>query len=63
MSRPSHGTLHHVELWVPDLHRALASLGRLLEALTLFCLRQYVMESGTLAGVGSRRSISNLCCS
>ena len=33
MSRPSHGMLHHVELWVPDLHRALASLGWLLEAL------------------------------
>jgi hypothetical protein len=30
--------VHHVELWVPDLHRALASLGWLLEALgyTLF---------------------------
>ncbi|MDR3082176.1 MAG: VOC family protein [Streptomyces sp.] len=33
MSRPTHGTLHHVELWVPDLDRALASLGWLLEAL------------------------------
>ncbi|MGW1558653.1 VOC family protein [Streptomyces sp. NPDC002144] len=33
MSQPSHGTLHHVELWVPDLHRALASFGWLLEAL------------------------------
>lgn len=33
MSRPTHGTLHHVELWVPNLHRALASLGWLLEAL------------------------------
>ncbi|MFD5006241.1 VOC family protein [Streptomyces mutabilis] len=33
MSRPSHGTLHHVELWVPNLHRAHASLGWLLEAL------------------------------
>lgn len=33
MSRPTHGTLHHVELWVPDLSRALASLGWLLEAL------------------------------
>ncbi|MFE3496083.1 VOC family protein [Streptomyces sp. NPDC059175] len=33
MSRPTHGTLHHVELWVPDLQRALASLGWLLEAL------------------------------
>jgi hypothetical protein len=48
---------------VPYLHRAVASLVWLLEALTLFCLRQYVMESGTPAGVGSRRSISNLCCS
>ncbi|MFC9247615.1 VOC family protein [Streptomyces sp. NPDC057136] len=33
MSRPVHGTLHHIELWVPDLHRALASLGRLLAEL------------------------------
>ncbi|MGW7532357.1 VOC family protein [Amycolatopsis sp. NPDC054798] len=28
-----HGTLHHVELWVPDLGRAVASLGWLLEEL------------------------------
>ena len=27
------GPLHHVELWVPDLGRAIASLGWLLEAL------------------------------
>ncbi|WP_103501696.1 MULTISPECIES: VOC family protein [unclassified Streptomyces] len=33
MSRPAHGTLHHVELWVPDLRRAIASLGWLLESL------------------------------
>lgn len=33
MSRPAQGTLHHVELWVPDLDRAVASLGWLLEAL------------------------------
>ncbi|AXI77421.1 VOC family protein [Peterkaempfera bronchialis] len=33
MNRPTHGTLHHVELWVPDLGRALASLGWLLETL------------------------------
>ncbi|MFF0277782.1 VOC family protein [Streptomyces sp. NPDC004330] len=33
MRRPTHGTLHHVELWVPDLNRALASLGWLLETL------------------------------
>ncbi|MFI6104858.1 VOC family protein [Streptomyces sp. NPDC051310] len=33
MSRPAHGSLHHVELWVPDLPRALASFGWLLEAL------------------------------
>ncbi|MFC5664236.1 VOC family protein [Kitasatospora misakiensis] len=30
---PATGTLHHVELWVPDLGRAVASLGWLLEAL------------------------------
>ncbi|WP_275295333.1 VOC family protein [Amycolatopsis sp. La24] len=29
----AHGTLHHVELWVPDLARAIASLGWLLEEL------------------------------
>ncbi|MGW0718794.1 hypothetical protein ACWD3K_29215 [Streptomyces sp. NPDC002778] len=33
MSRPVHGMLHHVELWVPDLPRALASLGWLPKAL------------------------------
>ncbi|MFJ3339485.1 VOC family protein [Streptomyces sp. NPDC086766] len=33
MSGPTHGTLHHVELWVPNLHRAFASLGWLLETL------------------------------
>ncbi|MFF3677988.1 VOC family protein [Streptomyces sp. NPDC002120] len=31
--RPTHGTLHHVELWVPDLDRAVASFGWLLGAL------------------------------
>ncbi|MBX6386686.1 MAG: VOC family protein [Microbispora sp.] len=33
MTRPMHGALHHVELWVPDLDRAVASLGWLLQAL------------------------------
>lgn len=33
MTRPMHGALHHVELWVPDLDRALASLGWLLQTL------------------------------
>lgn len=33
VNRPVHGTLHHVEIWVPDLGRAVASLGRLLQAL------------------------------
>ncbi|MEV0179925.1 VOC family protein [Streptomyces sp. NPDC050625] len=33
MNRPTHGTLHHIELWVPDLQRALASFGWLLQAL------------------------------
>jgi catechol 2,3-dioxygenase-like lactoylglutathione lyase family enzyme len=34
----THGALHHVEIWVPDLDRAAASFGWLLEALgyTLF---------------------------
>ncbi|MEV6108819.1 hypothetical protein AB0M28_29570 [Streptomyces sp. NPDC051940] len=30
---PVHGTLHHVEPWVPDLERASHSLGRLFSAL------------------------------
>jgi catechol 2,3-dioxygenase-like lactoylglutathione lyase family enzyme len=30
MTRPEPGALHHVELWVPDLPRALASFGWLL---------------------------------
>ncbi|WP_244942257.1 VOC family protein [Streptomyces coelicoflavus] len=34
MARPTHGTLHHVEIWVPDLDRAIASLGRLLTTLS-----------------------------
>lgn len=33
MNRPVHGTFHHVEVWVPDLARATASFGWLLEAL------------------------------
>ena len=33
MTRPVAGTLHHIELWVPDLERAAASFGWLLEAL------------------------------
>ncbi|KDN88214.1 VOC family protein [Kitasatospora cheerisanensis] len=33
MTRPVRGTLHHVEIWVPDLERAAASFGWLLEAL------------------------------
>lgn len=32
MNQPSHGALHHVELWVPDLRRAIASVGWLLES-------------------------------
>ncbi|MCF3180644.1 VOC family protein [Streptomyces polychromogenes] len=32
-TRPEHGALHHVEIWVPDLERAVASFGWLLEAL------------------------------
>ncbi|MFJ1751410.1 VOC family protein [Kitasatospora sp. NPDC088134] len=30
---PAHGALHHVELWVPDLDRAVRSFGWLLESL------------------------------
>jgi catechol 2,3-dioxygenase-like lactoylglutathione lyase family enzyme len=30
MTQPESGTLHHVELWVPDLQRAVASWGWLL---------------------------------
>lgn len=33
MNTPDHGLLHHVELWVPDLGRAVRSFGWLLEAL------------------------------
>ncbi len=33
MDHAQHGTLHHVELWVPDLDRAVASWGWLLTAL------------------------------
>ncbi|WP_393100783.1 VOC family protein [Streptomyces sp. LN325] len=38
MKRPVNGVLHHVEIWVPDLDAAIASLGWLLETLgyTLF---------------------------
>ncbi len=50
MSQPTHGTLHHVELWVLDLRRALASLGRLLEALG------YTLLQGWDAGRSWRRT-------
>ncbi|TDP93695.1 VOC family protein [Labedaea rhizosphaerae] len=33
MSESAHGTVHHVELWVPNLQRAIDSWGWLLEAL------------------------------
>jgi catechol 2,3-dioxygenase-like lactoylglutathione lyase family enzyme len=38
MTRPISGMLHHVEIWVPDLDRAVASFGWLLDSLgyTLF---------------------------
>jgi catechol 2,3-dioxygenase-like lactoylglutathione lyase family enzyme len=38
MTRPTAGSLHHVEIWVPDLDRAVVSFGWLLDALgyTLF---------------------------
>jgi len=33
VNQPTHGALHHVELWVPDLSRAITSFGWLLQAL------------------------------
>ena len=33
MNTPTHGALHHVELWVPDLPRAITSFGWLLTTL------------------------------
>ena len=33
MNQPTHGALHHIELWVPDLPRAITSFGWLLNAL------------------------------
>lgn len=33
MNRSTHGAFHHVEIWVPDLARAIASFGWLLETL------------------------------
>jgi catechol 2,3-dioxygenase-like lactoylglutathione lyase family enzyme len=33
MNQPTHGALHHVELWVPDLDRADTSFSWLLETL------------------------------
>ena len=33
MNQPTHGALHHVEFWVPDLDRAVAAFGWLLERL------------------------------
>jgi catechol 2,3-dioxygenase-like lactoylglutathione lyase family enzyme len=33
MNQPTTGTLHHVEVWVPDLQRAAASWGWLLQQL------------------------------
>lgn len=33
MNRPTHGALHHVEIWVPNLGRAVDSFGWLLETL------------------------------
>jgi hypothetical protein len=33
MNRPVTGTLHHIEVWVPDLQRATASWGWLLQQL------------------------------
>jgi catechol 2,3-dioxygenase-like lactoylglutathione lyase family enzyme len=66
MELPVAGTLHHVELWVPDLNRAVDSLGWLLERLG-YVLHQewpagrswrlgptYLVVEQSLAQTGSR---------
>ncbi|MFD8008755.1 VOC family protein [Streptomyces sp. NPDC058955] len=50
MNRPTHGTLHHVEIWVPDLDRALASLGWLLETLGYTVSQSWATGRGWLLG-------------
>lgn len=49
--------LHHVELWVPDLHRALASFGWLLEALGYALFQSW--EGGAVGGSGRATWSSN----
>jgi catechol 2,3-dioxygenase-like lactoylglutathione lyase family enzyme len=41
VSRPVTGALHHVEVWVPDLTRAVQSWGWLLEALGYAAFQQW----------------------
>lgn len=41
MEPPLNGALHHVELWVPDLERGVASLGWLLEAMGYEALQRW----------------------
>src|SRR5690349_4319740 len=41
MADPTTGTLHHVELWVPDLDRAAASWGWLLESLGYIVFQEF----------------------
>ncbi|HWG61805.1 MAG TPA: VOC family protein [Streptosporangiaceae bacterium] len=50
MSRVVTGTLHHVELWVPDLTRAEATLGWLLGALGYQLSHQWAGGESWLAG-------------
>jgi Glyoxalase/Bleomycin resistance protein/Dioxygenase superfamily len=44
------GHLHHVELWVPDLGRAIASFGWLLEALGYTTLQDWECGRSWLLG-------------
>ena len=44
------GPLHHVELWVPDLGRAIASIGWLLEALGYEALQNWADGRSWLFG-------------
>jgi catechol 2,3-dioxygenase-like lactoylglutathione lyase family enzyme len=51
VARPVSGTMHHVELWVPDLDRAVGSIGWLLEALGYLPFQSW---EGAKTGDGGR---------